>query len=113
MGGVRQGCKGQANPWHKDDNDFMVIKNPKRAGVCLAASLVALPVQGWCGYGAYTHGYGIKSLGFAGIGIVLAEDTFTMSINPANAAALGTRVDFGLDLEMPDAAATVHGNLFG
>jgi long-chain fatty acid transport protein len=49
----------------------------------------------------------------AGIGVVLAEDTYTMAINPANAAALGSRVDIGLDFEMPFAKATIHGNLLG
>ncbi|HKY92138.1 MAG TPA: outer membrane protein transport protein [Nevskiaceae bacterium] len=88
----------------------MVIKN---RAVVLWLPLALAPATAWGGYGAYTHGYGIKSLGMAGIGAVLAEDTFTLSINPANAVALGTRVDVGLDLEMPDAEASIRGNLIG
>src|SRR5262245_32943642 len=87
--------------------------SPRAARFALSLPLLALPATGWCGYGAYVHGYGIKSLGMGGLGIVLAEDTYTLSINPANAAALGSRLDAGMDFEMPDPEATIHGNLFG
>lgn len=92
----------------------MVIKKMQPlARVSAVIGLAMLPATGECGYGAYNHGYGIKSLGFAGIGIVMAEDTYTLAINPANAAALGSRYDVGLDIEIPDPKVTIHGNLYG
>lgn len=76
--------------------------------------MLFLPLDGQAGgYGAYTHGYGIKSLGFGGLGFVLAEDSYTLSSNPAGASVMGRRYDLGLDYQNPHPAATVRGNQLG
>lgn len=90
-----------------------VVLRWRDASVLLIAMLL-LPMDASAGgYGAYTHGYGIKSLGFAGLGFVLAEDTYTLASNPAGAVAMGERFDVGLDYENPHPSASVRGNLLG
>lgn len=91
----------------------------KSAGRCIALAraalipLTLLPFTVNAGSGVYTHGYGIKSLGFAGIGFVLAEDSYTLSSNPAGAVDMGQRVDFGLDYESPHPGARIDDNAAG
>lgn len=83
------------------------------AGVLLIVMLF-MPVDAQAGgYGAYTHGTGIKSLGFAGLGFVLAEDSYTLSSNPAGASVMGERYDLGLDYQNPHPSVRIRGNLFG
>lgn len=72
-----------------------------------------VPFGAGAGYGAYTHGYGIKSLGFAGLGYVLAEETYTLSSNPAGAVAMGERFDIGLDYETPHPVVRIRENALG
>lgn len=77
-----------------------------------------LIVGGWtlqaqAGYGVYSHGYGIKSLGYAGMAYTLAEDSYTLAQNPAGAAVMNDRFDFGLDIELALPKASIRDNLFG
>ena len=86
----------------------------RSAAAALAAALLALfPLTTQAGYGVYTHGYGIKSLGYAGLGFVLAEDSYTLASNPAGAVAMGDRVDFGVDYENFDVSIAFEDNLLG
>ncbi len=76
-------------------------------------ALLSCPPPAIAGYGLYTHGYGIKSLGYGGIGYVLAEDSYTLASNPAGAAVMGDRLDLGLDYENFDGGVSIEHNLLG
>lgn len=65
------------------------------------------------GNGLYLNGSGIKSQGVGGLSLVMAEDSYMLSANPAGATALGHRQDFGLDFQVAAPEATVRGNLLG
>lgn len=97
---------------------WVVVRVVTRMPDCWQAGVV-LVVLGFssshavAGYGVYSHGYGIKSLGFAGLAYTLAEDSYTLAQNPAGAAVMGERIDFGLDLEQAVPRATVRDNLRG
>lgn len=78
----------------------------------------AVPGLSWAppalaGYGVYTHGYGIKSLGYAGMGFILAEDSYTLASNPAGATVMGSRADYGVDYENFDVSVGYENNLLG
>jgi long-chain fatty acid transport protein len=47
--------------------------------------------------GYFTHGYGLKNKGRAGVGTAYAEDTFGGANNPATMVFVGNRIDFGAD----------------
>ncbi len=63
--------------------------------------------------GYFAHGYGMKAKGMGGVGIALAQDAMAAATNPAGMATVGNRIDFGLDLFMPDRTATWGANGFG
>jgi long-chain fatty acid transport protein len=63
--------------------------------------------------GPYVHGYGIKSLGFGGIGIGEGDDTTVLVANPAHAYSIGERYDIGLDVHMPSVKGSIVGNSAG
>lgn len=56
--------------------------------------------------GYFSHGYGMKAKGMGGVGIALPQDAMAGATNPAGMAMIGDRVDFGVDLFMPDRTAT-------
>lgn len=58
--------------------------------------------------GIFEHGYGIKSMGAAGVAYGFAEDTIALSANPAHALSLGDRYDIGYDVFSPLADARIH-----
>ena len=60
--------------------------------------------------GYFTHGYGLKSKGRAGVGTAYAEDTFGGANNPATMVFVGNRVDLGLDLFSPRREASRFGS---
>ena len=59
--------------------------------------------------GYYTLGYSAKDKGTAGAGIARASDALSMATNPATMLQVGTRLDLGLNLFMPDREYTVSG----
>lgn len=63
--------------------------------------------------GYFSHGYGVKSQGIAGIGIALPQDGLAAASNPAGTALVGDRIDLGLTLFQPKRGADVVGNGFG
>ena len=60
--------------------------------------------------GYFSHGYGVKSLGIAGIGIALPQDGLAAAANPAGTAFVGDRADIGLTLFAPTRGADISGN---
>jgi len=66
------------------------------AAVTLAAPGVALATNGY-----FSHGYGIKAKGMAGVGIALPQDALAAATNPAGMAFVGDRLDVGVDWFRP------------
>ena len=90
---------------------YFLLKH-RDAGVWLIF-MALLPCDASAGLGIYGHGTGITSLGVAGLGFVITDDSYTLSSNPAGAVAMGKRVDFGLDYESPHPKAHIRGNARG
>ncbi len=57
--------------------------------------------------GYFTHGYGMKAKGMAGVGIALPQDSLAAATNPAGMVMVGNRADLGLDLFKPSRGAEV------
>lgn len=66
------------------------------AAVTLAAPGVALATNGY-----FSHGYGMKAKGMAGVGIALPQDALAAATNPAGMAFVGDRLDVGVDWFRP------------
>ena len=64
-------------------------------------------------YGPFLHGEGIYSLGFGGVGVVAAQDTYALAANPALAPSLGSRFDIGVDWAQVFPKTHFRGNLLG
>lgn len=84
---------------------------PLRA-LSLAAAL-AMPLLASATNGYFSHGYGAKALGIAGVGIALPQDGLAAASNPAGTAAVGNRYDVGLTIFSPRRDADIVGNAFG
>jgi long-chain fatty acid transport protein len=63
----------------------------------LCAPMAAMATNGYFG-----HGIGMKSMGMGGAGIAMAQDSLASATNPAAAAAVGNRIDFGVNIFNPD-----------
>jgi long-chain fatty acid transport protein len=51
--------------------------------------------------GYFSHGYGMKAKGMAGVGIALPQDALAAATNPAGMAFVGDRLDVGVDWFRP------------
>jgi long-chain fatty acid transport protein len=74
--------------------------------VALAAALLA-PLLANASNGYFSHGYGAKSEGMAGVGIALPQDALAAATNPAGTAAVGNRIDLGVSLFVPNRSASI------
>ncbi len=63
--------------------------------------------------GYFSHGYGIKSKGEAGVGIAAPQDSLTIAINPAGLTQVDDQIEVGLDWFQPKRGANIKGNAFG
>lgn len=63
--------------------------------------------------GYFSHGYGMKSEGMAGVGIALPQDSLAAATNPAGMVMVGSRADIGLDWFKPNRSSEIKGNAFG
>jgi long-chain fatty acid transport protein len=77
----------------------------------LAALLTPFIAQATNGY--FSHGYGAKAQGIAGVGIALPQDALAAATNPAGTAAVGERADLGVSIFLPSRGAAISGNAFG
>lgn len=59
--------------------------------------------------GYFSHGYGMKAKGMAGVGIALPQDSLAAATNPAGMVMVGDRIDFGVDLFKPVRSASTTG----
>ncbi|MGO8756030.1 MAG: OmpP1/FadL family transporter [Gallionellaceae bacterium] len=69
------------------------------ASLLIAGGLVSPLAHATNGY--FADGYGMKSLGMAGVGIALPQDSLAAATNPAGMALVGDRVDFGVSWFRP------------
>ncbi len=58
-------------------------------------------------------GYGVKSLGLAGVSVALPQDAPAAATNPAGTGFIGDRLDLGLSLFAPDYDTDIVGNAYG
>ena len=87
----------------------------KSAAAWLALGAAAM---GWPGLAAatngyFSHGYGVRSQGVAGVSIALPQDGLAAASNPAGTAFVGDRLDAGVSLFRPDRGASIRGNGYG
>jgi long-chain fatty acid transport protein len=75
--------------------------------------LVLLPGMALATNGYFSHGYGVKSMGMAGVGIALPQDGLAAATNPAGTAFVGNRLDLGLTWFRPTRGSEIEGNSFG
>jgi len=78
--------------------------------VALVVAGCLAPALGYATNGYFSHGYGIKAKGMAGVGIALPQDAMAAATNPAGMALVGSRMDVGLDVFMPARDTTITGN---
>ncbi len=81
--------------------------------IALVVAGCMAPALGHATNGYFSHGYGIKAKGMAGVGIALPQDAMAAATNPAGMAFVGNRMDFGLDVFMPAREAEISGNAAG
>lgn len=78
--------------------------------IALVVAGCMVPALGHATNGYFSHGYGIKSKGMAGVGIALPQDALAAATNPAGTAWIGNRMDLGVDLFMPRRTSEISGN---
>lgn len=73
--------------------------------------LSALPLLAFSGIasatGYFSHGYGVRAHGIAGVGIALPQDGLAAAINPAGTARMDDRLDLGLTWVSPRSGTTI------
>ena len=82
--------------------------NKSLYAVLLAAGSVISPLA-FATNGYFAHGYGIKSLGMAGVGYALPQDALAAATNPAGTALVGDRLDLGITWFKPERSVEIHG----
>ena len=75
------------------------------------AGLMASPLANATN-GYFSHGYGMKAKGMAGVGIALPQDSIAAATNPAGMVLVGDRTDLGVDWFRPSRGADISGNSF-
>ena len=77
------------------------------------AALVAIAAASGSAFatnGYFSHGYGMKAKGMAGVGIAFAQDSLAAATNPAGMVMVGDRLDVGVDWFKPNRGAEIVGN---
>lgn len=86
------------------------MKLNKMMGVLAIAGLTA-PGLAMATNGYFSHGYGMKAKGMAGVGIALPQDALAAATNPAGMAFVGDRLDVGVDWFRPIRDAEIVGSV--
>ncbi|MBL8451234.1 MAG: long-chain fatty acid transporter, partial [Zoogloea sp.] len=84
-----------------------------RAGALVLLGALAWPGLASATNGYFSHGYGVRAQGVAGVSIALPQDGLAAAANPAGTALVGDRLDLGVSLFRPDRGASIHGNAYG
>lgn len=79
----------------------------------LPVALLAAVSSAHATKGYFSHGYGTKARGQAGVGVAWSQDALGAAANPAGTLAVGERVDLGLSWFAPRRNASVVGNALG
>lgn len=85
----------------------------KRLMGALAVAGVMAPGMALATNGYFSHGYGMKAKGMAGVGIALPQDSLAAATNPAGMVMVGDRLDVGVDWFRPIRDAEIVGNAGG
>ena len=88
-----------------------ISARPSLSALALAAALIAAsasPAQATDGY--FLSGIGAKAKGMGGVAIGLPQEALSTATNPASATVLDKRVDFGVEIFIPDRGASISGN---
>lgn len=85
-----------------------MLSNKKLLAVLLAGITLSPLAQATNGY--FAHGYGMRSLGMAGVAYALPQDALVIASNPAGLSALGNRIDAGVTWFKPQRSSTITGN---
>lgn len=75
------------------------------------AAVSAAPAHATDGY--FLNGVGAKAKGAGGVGIAQPQDALSIAANPAAATEVGTRLDAGIEIFVPNRGASIHGNSAG
>lgn len=89
----------------------MSFRTPLLAALLAAGAFGSAPALATNGY--FAHGYGIKSLGMAGVGYALPQDALAAASNPAGTVHVGNRLDLGVTWFRPERSIEIHGNNLG
>ena len=89
----------------------MPIRPLRSTALAVAGCLAAFNAHATLGI--FEHGSGIKSLGFGGVSYIGIEETTALSANPAQAIAMGSRFDVGVDVLRVSGGAEIIGNAAG
>ena len=84
------------------------MKIKKIVASLFAAGMVVSPLA-HATNGYFAHGYGMKSIGMAGVGIALPQDSLAAATNPAGMVMVGDRIDFGVNLFRPVRSTSTSG----
>jgi long-chain fatty acid transport protein len=71
-------------------------------------ALAGLAGSAYATNGYFSHGYGMKAKGMAGVSTTSTDDAFGGANNPAAMAFAGNRIDLGVDLFSPIREATMQ-----
>ncbi len=77
------------------------MKMKKIVVLMFAAGAMASPLA-YATNGYFSHGYGMKAKGMAGVGIALPQDSLAAATNPAGIVMVGNRMDVGVDWFKPN-----------
>ena len=81
------------------------LANRYSACIFAAAALFSSMAQATNGY--LMDGYGVQSLGIAGVGVALLQDAVAAATNPAGTALIGNRFDIDATLFAPEYGADI------
>lgn len=89
-----------------------ILKGPACIDAAIGMALL-FPLALHATDGYFSHGYGVKAQGIAGIGIALPQDGLAAATNPAGTVLVGDRIDLGVTWFIPKRGAEISGNAFG
>ena len=71
----------------------------------LSLGISALPALSHATNGLFLIGFGNKARAMGGVGIAMPHDSLSAAANPATISGMGTRIDLGMDIFVPDVEA--------
>ena len=81
--------------------------------IAVLVAIAAASGSAFATNGYFSHGYGMKAKGMAGVGIALPQDGLAAATNPAGMVMVGDRLDVGVDWFKPNRGADIVNNVGG